>query len=458
MLGQGNFIPGFEEGIAGAKAGEERDVIATFPDDYPVATLAGKDANFDVKVKEVATAVRPEVDDEFAKTLGAENVAQLQGAGQRADRPRVRQRRAHEAEARAARPAREGARVRAAAIARRQRVRRIWEQLETNLKRSGKTFADEGKTEDEAREEYRRIAERRVRLGLVIGEIAETQRAQVTQDEMRKALIEQARRFPARRRPSTNTTRRPRARWPSCGRRSSRTRSSISSSTRPSPRTRRFPRTSCSRRWKTPPRRNRVLPTLYSRAVVAPPWRGSCTGGRHCPRKTTAAARFDDLYREPQTFLAFGALGTQRQIPFQAWRISLAEGVAKAGGLVDSSADPGSVFIYRGETRETVEAMGVDTSQFKGPLVPVIYSLNLKDPGGYFLRTDLGDAKQRRHLCLELRVGGARQVQIIARHAIRHGNRTRMNAAITYYTLKNVQAGTGAVRSSAPAVVTSPPL
>ena len=74
------------------------------------------------------------------------------------------------------------------------------------------------------------------------------------------------------------------------------------------------------------------------------------------------------LYREPQTFLAFGALGTQRQIPFQAWRISLAEAVAKAGGLVDTSSDPTSVFIYRGETRETVEAMGIDTSQFKGPL------------------------------------------------------------------------------------------
>ena len=64
------------------------------------------------------------------------------------------------------------------------------------MKRSGKTFADEGKTEEEAREEYRRIAERRVRLGLVIGEIAERNDLKITQDEMRKALIEQARRFP----------------------------------------------------------------------------------------------------------------------------------------------------------------------------------------------------------------------------------------------------------------------
>ncbi|MEI9899051.1 MAG: trigger factor [Hyphomicrobium sp.] len=77
VLGEGNFIPGFEDGLIGAKAGEERDVPATFPADYPVETLAGKAAAFAVKVKEVAAAVRPEVNDEFAKTLGAETVDQL---------------------------------------------------------------------------------------------------------------------------------------------------------------------------------------------------------------------------------------------------------------------------------------------------------------------------------------------------------------------------------------------
>jgi trigger factor len=196
VLGQGNFIPGFEEGITGAKAGDERDVVATFPADYPVATLAGKDANFAVKVKEVATAVRPEVDDEFAKTLGAESVTQLkelvsaQIAREYANAARLKLKRelldqlekAHEFELPPSLVDNEFA--------------AIWEQLENNLKRSGKTFADEGKTEDEAREEYRRIAERRVRLGLVIGEIAERNELKITQDEMRKALIEQARRFP----------------------------------------------------------------------------------------------------------------------------------------------------------------------------------------------------------------------------------------------------------------------
>ena len=99
------------------------------------------------------------------------------------------------------------------------------------------------------------------------------------------------------------------------------------------------------------------------------------------------------VYREPQTFLAFGALGTQRQIPFQAWRISLAEASRQGRRPQRCPADPTSVFLYRGETRETVEAMGVDTSQFKGPIVPVIYNLNLKDPGGYFLHRLIGDAK-----------------------------------------------------------------
>ena len=74
----------------GAKAGEERDVVATFPADYPVATLAGKAANFAVKVKEVAASVRPEVNDEFAKTLGAESVAQLKELVGAQIEPRVR--------------------------------------------------------------------------------------------------------------------------------------------------------------------------------------------------------------------------------------------------------------------------------------------------------------------------------------------------------------------------------
>jgi polysaccharide biosynthesis/export protein len=93
------------------------------------------------------------------------------------------------------------------------------------------------------------------------------------------------------------------------------------------------------------------------------------------------------VYREPQTFLAFGALGQQQQIPFGTWRITLAEAVAKAGGLVDAAADPASVFLYRGETRDVAEAIGIDVSKFQGPIIPVIYNINFRNPATYFLAT-----------------------------------------------------------------------
>lgn len=94
------------------------------------------------------------------------------------------------------------------------------------------------------------------------------------------------------------------------------------------------------------------------------------------------------VYNEPQTFLAFGASGTQGQFKFDAWRISLAEAVAKAAGLKDEQADPTFVFLYRGESREVLERLGIDCSQFSGPIIPVIYNVNLRDPAGYFLATN----------------------------------------------------------------------
>ena len=93
------------------------------------------------------------------------------------------------------------------------------------------------------------------------------------------------------------------------------------------------------------------------------------------------------VYREPQTYLAFGASGAQGQFGFDQWRLSLAEAVAKAGGLNDLRADPASVFVYRGETRKTMDQLKVDASKNEGPVVPVIYQVNFRDPAGYFLAT-----------------------------------------------------------------------
>ena len=91
------------------------------------------------------------------------------------------------------------------------------------------------------------------------------------------------------------------------------------------------------------------------------------------------------LFSLPQTFVAFGAAGSQGQFRFDAWRISLAEAIGRQSGLNDAQADPGSVFLYRGETREVARQIGVDVDQYEGPIIPVIYWVNLRDPSGYFL-------------------------------------------------------------------------
>jgi polysaccharide biosynthesis/export protein len=93
------------------------------------------------------------------------------------------------------------------------------------------------------------------------------------------------------------------------------------------------------------------------------------------------------LYQEPQTFLAFGASGQQGQFSFNQWRITLAEAIGQAGGLLDLNADPGSVFLYRREPRELAQKLGIDCSKFEGPTVPIVYNVSFKDPAGYFLAT-----------------------------------------------------------------------
>nr|WP_244395966.1 polysaccharide biosynthesis/export family protein [Beijerinckia indica] len=95
------------------------------------------------------------------------------------------------------------------------------------------------------------------------------------------------------------------------------------------------------------------------------------------------------VYREQQKFLAFGATGNQGEFPFDAWRINLAEAVAKAAGLVDQQADATSIYLYRREPREVARRLGIDVNNIHDELVPVIFTVNLRDPGGYFLATRL---------------------------------------------------------------------
>jgi trigger factor len=195
-LGEGNFIPGFEEGLKGAKAGEERVVEATFPDEYPVDELKGKTAQFDATIKSVGVPQKPELNDEFAATLGVENMEKLREAVQ-------------------GQIAAEYAQVAQSKVKRElldkldelhtfelppslveTEFEGMWNELQQRLKQAEKSFEDEGKTEEQAREEYRKLAERRVRLGLVIGQIGDDGKIEVTEDELRRALVEQTRQFP----------------------------------------------------------------------------------------------------------------------------------------------------------------------------------------------------------------------------------------------------------------------
>jgi polysaccharide biosynthesis/export protein len=93
------------------------------------------------------------------------------------------------------------------------------------------------------------------------------------------------------------------------------------------------------------------------------------------------------LYKEPQTFLAFGASGQQGQFNFPTWKITLAEALGIAGGLLDVQSDPSAVYLYRREPRELAERLHIDCSRFEGPTVPIVYNVSFKDPGGYFLAT-----------------------------------------------------------------------
>jgi polysaccharide export outer membrane protein len=94
------------------------------------------------------------------------------------------------------------------------------------------------------------------------------------------------------------------------------------------------------------------------------------------------------VYTEQQKFIALGATGQSGEFNFDAWRINLAEAVGKAGGLIDAQADPDATFLYRAEPRDVAERLGADVSKFPGAAtIPMIFSINLRDPGGFFLAT-----------------------------------------------------------------------
>ena len=196
VIGSKSFIPGFEEQLIGIARGETRTVDATFPANYLSAELAGKAASFQVTAKSLEAPGKIEIDDGFAKSLGMESLQKLK------DAVKERLSREHTEVTR-----RRVKRKLLDALDERykfdlppslvdQEFENVWRTLVSDLESQGRTFADENTTEDAAREEYRKIAERRVRLGLVIAEIGEKNDIKVTEEELTRAIVERARQFP----------------------------------------------------------------------------------------------------------------------------------------------------------------------------------------------------------------------------------------------------------------------
>jgi trigger factor len=200
LIGSGQFIPGFEDHLIGLKADDQKTFNVKFPDDYRATNLAGKEAAFAVTIKGVEAPGAVTIDDEFAKTLGLDSLAKLK------DALRERIGREHAAASRLKLKRElldqldERHKFEPPPSLVEQEFGSVWSQIEKDLKDQSRTFADEGTTEEKARAEYRGIAERRVRLGLVIAEIGEKNNIKVTEEQLKGALMEQVRQFPGQER------------------------------------------------------------------------------------------------------------------------------------------------------------------------------------------------------------------------------------------------------------------
>ena len=197
-VGSGTFIPGFEDQLIGMTAGETRQVKVTFPSNYTNEHLAGKDAEFKVTAKTVEAPGTVAVDDAFAKQLGLELLDKLKEAVKGRlqqehtglSRQRVKRQLLDKLD--------EMHKFALPPTLAEEEFKNVWNAVDSDLKAQGRSFADEGTTEEKAREEYRGIAERRVRLGLVLAEIGERNKIAVTDEEITRAIVERARQVPGR--------------------------------------------------------------------------------------------------------------------------------------------------------------------------------------------------------------------------------------------------------------------
>jgi trigger factor len=198
VLGTGQFIPGFEDQLLGIAAGETRTLKVSFPKNYGVEKLAGQPAEFETSATLIEAPQATAIDDEFAKTLGMESLDKLKDAARARlsaelagfTRQRVKRTLLDRLD--------ESHRFEAPSSLIEEEFSLMWNSIKAEMESNGKTFADEGTTEEAAKDEYRKIADRRVRLGLVLSEIGEKNKITVTEDEVSRAVIERARQMPGR--------------------------------------------------------------------------------------------------------------------------------------------------------------------------------------------------------------------------------------------------------------------
>ena len=197
-IGTGQFIPGFEEQLLGIAAGETRNLKVSFPKNYASEKLAGQPAEFETTATLIEAPQDARIDDEFAKALGLESLDKLKQAARErlvaefagTTRQRVKRMLLDRLD--------ETHRFEAPPSLIEEEFNLMWTSINAEMESRGKTFADEDTTEEAAREEYHKIADRRVRLGLVLSEIGEKNKITVTEDEVSRAVIERARQMPGR--------------------------------------------------------------------------------------------------------------------------------------------------------------------------------------------------------------------------------------------------------------------
>lgn len=199
-LGAKGMVPGFEEQLVGADAGETREVKITFPEDYGRKEVAGKEAVFTVTVKEVKAPVPFEMNDAWAAELGFEDLNELKETFKKRFTDEYQSVSRAKLKRSLLDHLAEGYRFDVPQGMVDLEYEAIWKQLKDEMERTGSSFEEMGKPEAELQEEYRSIAERRVRLGLILSDVGTKNEIQVESEELQRAVMREAMRFPGQER------------------------------------------------------------------------------------------------------------------------------------------------------------------------------------------------------------------------------------------------------------------